>query len=232
MPPTAMDFTTPALGTCRALTEPMASFFVEETSLLIYAKFVSRSIFSDMEEDPHFYWENQNNGTHRSQFNRSLADLMNSLVHEAVSSSNFFAAEDVNFTTFTRLYGLAQCTPDIVSSECRICLAACAWRNWIEGNAVNLIDPNLRVGSNRDMMRCIHIGLLCVQENVANRPTMASVVLMLTGGPLSLPTPSKPAYFMHSSTKTDKLESPTLHLSKNYVQFSLNETSITELEPR
>ncbi|KAJ0039872.1 hypothetical protein Pint_26811 [Pistacia integerrima] len=50
---------------------------------------------------------------------------MNSLVHEAVSSSNFFAAEDVNFTTFTRLYGLAQCTPDIVSSECRICLAAC-----------------------------------------------------------------------------------------------------------
>ncbi|XP_031278701.1 putative cysteine-rich receptor-like protein kinase 9 [Pistacia vera] len=88
-------------------------------------RYSNRSIFSDMEEDPHFYWENQNNGTHRSQFNRSLADLMNSLVHEAVSSSNFFAAEDVNFTTFTRLYGLAQCTPDIVSSECRICLAAC-----------------------------------------------------------------------------------------------------------
>ncbi|KAJ0098070.1 hypothetical protein Patl1_27507 [Pistacia atlantica] len=65
-----------------------------------------------------------------------------------------------------------------------------AWRNWIERKAANLIDPNLSAGSNRDMMRCIHIGLLCVQEIVANRPTMALVVHMLTGGALSLPTPS------------------------------------------
>ncbi|KAJ0097424.1 hypothetical protein Patl1_27500 [Pistacia atlantica] len=39
------------------------------------------------------------------------------------------------------------------------------------------------------MMRCIHIVLLCVRENVVNRPTMASVVLMLTGCSLSLPVP-------------------------------------------
>ncbi|KAJ0097418.1 hypothetical protein Patl1_27489 [Pistacia atlantica] len=97
MPPVAMDYTTPALGACRALIEPMASFSVEETSLLIYAKFVSRSIFSDMEEDPPVYLGNQNNVIH----------------------------PNVNFTTFTRLYGLVQCTLDIVSSECRICLAAC-----------------------------------------------------------------------------------------------------------
>ncbi|XP_031254692.1 cysteine-rich receptor-like protein kinase 18 [Pistacia vera] len=106
-----------------------------------------------------------------------------------------------------------------------------AWRNWIEGKAVNLIDPNLRVGSNRDMMRCIHIGLLCVQENVANRPTMASVVHMLTGDTLSIPTPSKPAFFMHFSTTTDKLESTALDQSKNF-QFSLNEASITDSGPR
>ncbi|KAJ0096669.1 hypothetical protein Patl1_27490 [Pistacia atlantica] len=106
-----------------------------------------------------------------------------------------------------------------------------AWRNWIEGKAANLIDPNLTAGSNRDMMRCIHIGLLCVQENVASRPTMASVVHMLTGGTLSLPTPSKPAFFMHSSTTTDNLESSTLDQSSNF-QFSLNKASITELSPR
>ncbi|XP_031284383.1 putative receptor-like protein kinase At4g00960 isoform X1 [Pistacia vera] len=106
-----------------------------------------------------------------------------------------------------------------------------AWRNWIEGNTMNLIDPNLRVGSNRDMMRCIHIGLLCVQDNVANRPTMASVVHMLTGGTLSLPTPSKPAFFMDSNTTTDNLESSALDQSNNF-QFSLNEASITELSPR
>ncbi|XP_031282326.1 cysteine-rich receptor-like protein kinase 29 [Pistacia vera] len=106
-----------------------------------------------------------------------------------------------------------------------------AWRNWIEGKAANLIDPNLSAGSNRDMMRCIHIGLLCVQENVANRPTMALVVHMLTGGTLSLPTPSKPAFFMHSSTTTDNLESSALDQSNNF-QLSLNTASITELSPR
>ncbi|XWS15625.1 hypothetical protein CRYUN_Cryun34aG0017500 [Craigia yunnanensis] len=55
-----------------------------------------------------------------------------------------------------------------------------AWRNWRAGTALNLIDPTLSDGSRNEMMRCIHIALLCVQENVAARPTMASVVLMLS----------------------------------------------------
>ncbi|GFQ07369.1 cysteine-rich receptor-like protein kinase 10 [Phtheirospermum japonicum] len=45
-------------------------------------------------------------------------------------------------------------------------------------------------GSISDMLRCIHIGLLCVQENAVDRPTMASIVLMLNSFPLTLPTPS------------------------------------------
>ena len=46
-----------------------------------------------------------------------------------------------------------------------------------------------------EIIRYIHIGLLCVQENVVDRPTMASVVLMLSGYSITLPTPSKPAFF-------------------------------------
>ncbi|KAJ0096671.1 hypothetical protein Patl1_27492 [Pistacia atlantica] len=107
-----------------------------------------------------------------------------------------------------------------------------AWRNWNEGTALNLIDPNLRVGSSSEMMRCIRIGLLCVQENVANRPTMASVVLMLTSCSLSLPVPLKPAFFMQSNSKEYDSESPMLDHNGNYVQPSLNEVSITELEGR
>ncbi|GLT64434.1 hypothetical protein SLA2020_369290 [Shorea laevis] len=48
-------------------------------------------------------------------------------------------------------------------------------------------------------MRCIHIGLLCVQENVVDRPTMASVVLMLNDYFITLEVPSPPALFMNSS---------------------------------
>ncbi|KAK6268933.1 hypothetical protein QUC31_013093 [Theobroma cacao] len=51
------------------------------------------------------------------------------------------------------------------------------------------------------MLRCIHIGLLCVQENVVDRPTLATVVLMLNSFSISLPVPSQLAFFMHSNTE-------------------------------
>ena len=63
-----------------------------------------------------------------------------------------------------------------------------------------MIDPALRDGSTSEIMRCIHIGLLCVQENAADRPTMASVVLMLSSDSLNLPIPSQPGFFLRSNT--------------------------------
>ncbi|XP_020233065.1 putative receptor-like protein kinase At4g00960 [Cajanus cajan] len=77
-------------------------------------------------------------------------------------------------------------------------LISFAWKNWREGTASNVIDPTLNTGSTNEMMRCIHIGLLCVQENLADRPTMASVVLMLNSYSHTLPVPSEPAFFMRS----------------------------------
>ncbi|KAA8519984.1 hypothetical protein F0562_014240 [Nyssa sinensis] len=123
-------------------------------------------------------------------------------------------------------------------------LLSYAWKNWREGSVANVIDPTLREagsGSLREIMRCIHIGLLCVQENVADRPNMASVVLMLNSFSLTLQVPSEPAFFMHSSID------PELPLLQEYdsgvtdqssqsksksTHVSLNEASITELYPR
>ena len=45
-------------------------------------------------------------------------------------------------------------------------------------------------------MRCIQIGLLCVQGNSVHRPTMAAVMLMLSGS-IALPLPSVPAMSPH-----------------------------------
>ncbi|GLT99887.1 hypothetical protein SLE2022_172940 [Rubroshorea leprosula] len=100
-----------------------------------------------------------------------------------------------------------------------------AWKHWMEGTALELIDPILRDGSTGEMTRCIQIGLLCVQENVAKRPTMASVVLMLSSSSGPLPVPSKSAYLMHSIMESDtSSEAP--------VQFTVNQVSISELDPR
>nr|POE57897.1 cysteine-rich receptor-like protein kinase 29 [Quercus suber] len=82
-------------------------------------------------------------------------------------------------------------------------LLSYAWKNWREGKALNLVDSTLKAGSTTEIMRCIHIGLLCVQENVADRPSMASVVLMLNSYSLTMPIPLQPAFFMHSNIESD-----------------------------
>lgn len=116
-----------------------------------------------------------------------------------------------------------------------------AWKNWREGTTVNIIDPTLSSGSITEMIRCIHIGLLCVQENVASRPTMASVVLMLNSYSLTLPVPSEPAFFMDSIIESD-MSSSLAHDSRitetdhpgceNLPLSGNNEISITDLYPR
>ncbi|KAI9078178.1 hypothetical protein K1719_039877 [Acacia pycnantha] len=112
-----------------------------------------------------------------------------------------------------------------------------AWKNWREGTTFNLVDPIVNNGSRNEIIRCIHIGLLCVQENVADRPTMAQVVLMLNSYSSSLPLPSKPPLFIGSSEiqmREDSSEATTRSSERasNSIQESVNEASITELYPR
>lgn len=55
-----------------------------------------------------------------------------------------------------------------------------------------------------EVLRCIQIGLLCVQESATNRPTMLRVVFML-GNDTSLPSPKTPAFIVkrgYNSTST------------------------------
>ncbi|XP_025012983.1 cysteine-rich receptor-like protein kinase 44 isoform X2 [Ricinus communis] len=111
-------------------------------------------------------------------------------------------------------------------------LLTCAWRSWNEGAPLNLIDKvALCVGSRKEMIRCIHIGLLCVQEDVAKRPTMASVVLMLSDRSITLPRPSRPAFLMMQETLDKDLEaSPNQEVTTE--DPSVNEVSFSELGPR
>lgn len=115
--------------------------------------------------------------------------------------------------------------------------------SWRKGTASNLVDGWIRGGSAAEIMRCIHIGLLCVQENVAYRPTMNSVAIMLSSNSLTLPAPSTPAFFIHSSiasnmprasdhnSRAKELDDQSNNRSI-VVQISTNEASITDLFPR
>nr|POE75293.1 cysteine-rich receptor-like protein kinase 29 [Quercus suber] len=108
-----------------------------------------------------------------------------------------------------------------------IYLLTYAWENWREGTTSNLIDPTLRSGPIAEMMRCIHIGLLCVQQNVADRPNMTSVLLMLNSNSVALPAPTQPASFLQSNLPS--AESLQQGINSSVTKY---EVSITELYPR
>jgi len=77
-----------------------------------------------------------------------------------------------------------------------------AWKHWSSGTSLKFLDPSLRDSySTNEVIRCIHIGLLCVQENPADRPTMASINLMLNSETITLSSPQKPAFFRHGGTE-------------------------------
>ncbi|CAL5335848.1 unnamed protein product [Camellia sinensis] len=70
-----------------------------------------------------------------------------------------------------------------------------AWRLYNENRSLELIDEPQRDSCYlTEVLRSIHVGLLCVQQRPEDRPTMSSVVLML-GGEGALPQPRKPGFF-------------------------------------
>ncbi|XP_027364923.1 putative receptor-like protein kinase At4g00960 [Abrus precatorius] len=115
-------------------------------------------------------------------------------------------------------------------------LLSFAWRNWKDGRAANIVDPTLNSSSQNEIMRCIHIGLLCVQENLAARPTMASVVLGLNSHSVTLAVPSEPAFYVDNTANLEDIQlldsGATRSSEQTTTQDSVNEASITELYPR
>ncbi|KAI3941713.1 hypothetical protein MKX01_018303 [Papaver californicum] len=114
-------------------------------------------------------------------------------------------------------------------------LVSHAWRHWKKGTALDLLDSILKDSySESEVMRCIHIGLLCVQENAADRPTMASIVLMLNNYSTNLPVPLVPAFFVPAEESKiifgESKDLPSVSTSKS--GDSVNEASLTELHPR
>ncbi|KAL1195156.1 Cysteine-rich receptor-like protein kinase 28 [Cardamine amara subsp. amara] len=105
-------------------------------------------------------------------------------------------------------------------------LLSWVWRCWREDIILSVIDPSLTTGSRNEILRCIHIGLLCVQESPANRPTMDSVVLMLNSHSYTLPTPSRPAFVSESVMPS------TVSSSTNPLSMSLNDVTVSMLSLR
>ncbi|KAK1609214.1 hypothetical protein QYE76_032887 [Lolium multiflorum] len=78
-----------------------------------------------------------------------------------------------------------------------------AWSLWKDGNIVNLVDSSIVEGCSLDeAIRCIHIGLLMVQDNPNARPPMPWVVSGLDNKAIELMPPKEPDQFFGGLNST------------------------------
>ncbi|PON80496.1 Serine/threonine protein kinase [Parasponia andersonii] len=105
-------------------------------------------------------------------------------------------------------------------SELALSLLGYAWKLWKIKRPLDLIDETLSETCNAsEFLRCVNIGLLCVQEDPSDRPTMSNVVFMFESETAILPSPKQPAFVARRS-----LSSSSGSSSK---PFSVNELTNT-----
>ncbi|KAL8536460.1 hypothetical protein ACS0TY_011898 [Phlomoides rotata] len=104
-----------------------------------------------------------------------------------------------------------------------------AWELWRKDSALELMDPTL---SNscviEQVLRCIHIGLLCVENRAVDRPTIENVLSMLKNESKSLVMLKNPAFIIRNnvSKETEKLS------ANEITKLSADEVTISEMEGR
>ncbi|KAL4620256.1 hypothetical protein ACB092_06G140100 [Castanea dentata] len=80
-------------------------------------------------------------------------------------------------------------------SEQALSLIGYAWKLWTENMVLDLIDETLPETCNVDQfVKCVNVGLLCVEQLPDDRPTMSNVVTMLDSETAIVPTPKQPAF--------------------------------------
>lgn len=103
-------------------------------------------------------------------------------------------------------------------------LLSYAWQLWNEGRGEDLMDPEMPdTCCLDDFLRCMHIGLLCVQEDAYDRPTMLSVDIMLKSDTTTLSQPQRPAY------SVGRLPD---HQKTCYNNLSINNFTVSNIHPR
>uniref|UniRef100_A0A6N2K8N6 Receptor-like serine/threonine-protein kinase n=1 Tax=Salix viminalis TaxID=40686 RepID=A0A6N2K8N6_SALVM len=105
-------------------------------------------------------------------------------------------------------------------------LVGYAWELWKAGTPFELVDPILRESCSKDqVLRCIHVGLLCVEDNAIDRPNMSDVITMLKSK-AQLRLPKQPAF---SSARSVVEEAS---FSKSAECGSINNVTLSTMDAR
>ncbi|KAJ4703332.1 G-type lectin S-receptor-like serine/threonine-protein kinase [Melia azedarach] len=101
------------------------------------------------------------------------------------------------------------------------------WKMWNEKNIVMLIDPVISDPRfHSEIFRCIHVGLLCVQEFANDRPNVSTVISMLNSEIVDLPVPKQPPFTERQNVMDTEFS------EQSQKRFSANNVTVTVIEGR
>ncbi|CAN0924193.1 G-type lectin S-receptor-like serine/threonine-protein kinase RKS1 [Linum grandiflorum] len=75
------------------------------------------------------------------------------------------------------------------------------WELWKAELVGDIVDPSLQVSTST--LRCIHIGLSCLEEDRVERPDMQAVVVMLNSETTPLPPLKRPAFIFAAESSVE-----------------------------
>ncbi|GER27208.1 serine/threonine-protein kinase [Striga asiatica] len=115
----------------------------------------------------------------------------------------------------------------LLSQEGSLNLLGHVWKLWNEDNVATLVDRRIyNTKYHSEIVRCIHIGLLCTQESSKDRPSVSAVLSMLISETMELPEPKHPAF----SVKSSRTESGASSSQQSQqTSSSVNNISVTML---
>ncbi|KAL5070165.1 hypothetical protein RYX36_021052 [Vicia faba] len=117
-------------------------------------------------------------------------------------------------------------------------LLSYVWKKWNDGTPTELLDTTLRDSySTVEVTRCVHVGLSCVQEDPEQRPSMQTIVLLLSSNSVTLEQPRRPAGYISSKSdqsflRNDFESSKKSTTTSKSATVSVDESSITQVYPR
>ncbi|KAF7132557.1 hypothetical protein RHSIM_Rhsim09G0042500 [Rhododendron simsii] len=194
-----------------------------------------------------FAWNVQKNATSVEAFKDALSKLLNDLRVQAAEggTSRKFASDNAPGPDSIPIYAFTQCTPDLSKQDCEDCLQQaiedipnCCGFGPVGGR---VLKPSCNFRYENASFLGVIPGMEKLEgrnsfkphrphENVARRPTMGSVVVMLSSSSITLSVPLEPGFFLPGiSSEVPRVNGDSSGVNES--TQSVNEVSITELEP-
>uniref|UniRef100_M4DK14 Receptor-like serine/threonine-protein kinase n=1 Tax=Brassica campestris TaxID=3711 RepID=M4DK14_BRACM len=108
-------------------------------------------------------------------------------------------------------------------------LLAYAWSIWNEGEITELVDPVIfEQVFEKEIKKCVHIALLCVQEAANDRPSVATMCSMLSSEIVDIPEPKQPAFITRNVVASEEAGSS----ENSEPKASINNVTITDVSGR